>query len=207
MMAFEPRGHVRLVRAIRDTALEHCAEVWRLCRSPDVAPTTTLLDQEQFVKRQVAAFVHEALMHGDLPSIQLGSNGELSENPAEHWRIDGAENELCGVRDYRSPFTGTIFVEEAALRKLFEKALAPGSGIQTAADENRLADWLAVRMRAAPTDPAVKKIVEMQAKEEGFRFSGERFKRAWATAVKHAGAHAWGEPGRRKSKGPIKGQI
>ncbi len=98
------------------------------------AELLAVMERAYTVQRRVAARVHHALMHGDMIAKELRDNGEVVDVPAAKWRVDGVDNEFHCARDHRSPFTGTIFVREADLEKLF----AGEQAARTVAGEKRL---------------------------------------------------------------------
>lgn len=66
------------------------------------------------------------------------------------------------------------------------------------ADEGRLTDWLADKMRANPNAPYPKDAMFQQAAAEGLKMlSGRANERAWGNAVKASGAKAWSKAGRK----------
>jgi hypothetical protein len=156
-----------------------------------------LAEEAVTIRQRVVNRVHSALMHGDLVAQEHRSDGEIVPIPAAWWRRDGIENEFQNARDYRSPFTGIVFLDVVALDQLF----ALDSTAQTAAGEDRLVDRLTNMMRAAPTAPRSKaEVAEELRGQPGIEVSDRGFVRAWNTAVKRSGATTWSAPGRKRSK-------
>jgi hypothetical protein len=217
---FQPRGHLWVRRAIENVAgrygdnatgrwYDNFLRLRNLTKeeregtisAAGVAEKGHLqaqLELADAIRRHVESIVQNALMHGDLTALEFRpESGEVSPVPAASWRIDGVQNEFRGNRDYRSPFKGVVFLEEAALDRLF----APHAEAQTAAGEGRLTEWLTALMRKAPNLPRAKSEVKAEAKESArLHFSGKGFDRAWAAAVKASGAHAWSKAGRKSRR-------
>lgn len=220
MIGFQPRGHLWIRRAIENIAGrygDNATGRWyeNFLRLRDLSKKEregaisaagiaekghlqAQLELADAIRRRVESIVHNALMHGDLTALEFRpDSGEVSPVPAASWRRDGVQNEFRGTRDYRSPFTGVVFLEEAALDRLF----APDAEAQTAAGEGRLAEWLTALMRKSPNHPQAKSEVKAEAKERArLHFSGRGFDRAWAAAVKASGAHAWRKAGRKSRR-------
>lgn len=220
MIGFQPRGHLWVRRAIENIAGRYADNVvgrWHenhlrvrelgreqkegtisAAEASEKEQLHAQLELAEIIRRRVENVVHSALMHGDLTALEFHPNtGELSPVPAASWRVDGAQNEFRGTRDYRSPFKGMVFLEVASLDRLF----APEAAAQTVAGERRLAEWLTALMRSLPNQPRAKSVVKVEAKEEArLSFSGKGFDRAWAEAVRASGASAWSRAGRKSQR-------
>jgi hypothetical protein len=73
-------------------------------------------------------------------------------------------------------------------------------GASTIAAERRLEAWLVEKMRANPDNPPGKAVIRREAEAAGHVVSARAFLRAYANAVKAAGAPAWSAPGRKSKR-------
>jgi hypothetical protein len=73
-------------------------------------------------------------------------------------------------------------------------------GASTIAAERRLEAWLVEKMRANPDNPPGKAVIRQEAEAAGHVVSARAFLRAYANAVKAAGAPAWSAPGRKSKR-------
>jgi hypothetical protein len=70
----------------------------------------------------------------------------------------------------------------------------------TIAAERRLEAWLVQKMRANPDTPPGKAVIRREAEAAGHVVSARGFLRAYANAVKAAGAPAWSAPGKKSKR-------
>jgi hypothetical protein len=88
----------------------------------------------------------------------------------------------------------------AAAAKLATMEPEPAPVASTIAAERRLETWLVERMRADPDNPPGKAAIRREAEAAGHVVSARAFLRAYASAVKAAGAPAWSAPGRKSKR-------
>jgi hypothetical protein len=152
------------------------------------------------LRRDVSQDFRKALGDGALNAIALTHEGYSLPLPVQCWRASaGWDAVVTGIVSWwlpgsrgPMPVRGPAFVECAEFDRWHV-------GNTTIGGERRLTQWLVVQMRAAPSAPRSKAVMQDAARAASFTFSEIGFGRSWSAAIEEAPAPAWSRGGRRKA--------
>jgi hypothetical protein len=180
---------------------------WVIERTPEAVNGFSIDEDKLF---DILPDIHRALMDGDVSAFANTQNDPVPrELPAETWSVyQLAFEEKDGLirifplssssTDYEQHLLNVRIKREHVLQRWPTTSSAP-TPVQptTIGAENRCRQWLAAKMKEAPTQPVPKALLfeEARAKFRGLAKRG--FDRAWDRAIREANALNWRASGRR----------
>jgi hypothetical protein len=163
--------------------------------------------RKQWIKRNHAVEdTYEALCHGTLTAIVLGSDGRFFRLEAVDWRGAAFWQQIIRGGFIRSSAGESIGRHEGKRVLILEAELSDWRAARKlskpAPAAKACADWLEQKMHASPEHKPQSKPAYCRQAIDNFGVSGRQFDAIWESAIAKTGAR-WDRPGRPKSEGYI----